>query len=94
MPIWLFLGHIFYLDFFPNFFPNSAFEPYLLDQGPLNQNWLVTFKHDWISQWLELLKRKDEEESSMPIWLFLGHIFYLDFFSKLLPQLGFRTLSF
>ena len=36
-------------------FPNSAFEPYLLDQGLLNSKLVGDFQtFDWISQWLEL----------------------------------------
>ena len=62
--------------FFPKIFPNSVFEPYFLDQGPfLNSELVGDFQtFDWISQWLELLKRKDED-GIRDFWPFLGHKF-------------------
>jgi len=58
--------------FFPDFFPNSAFEPYLLDQGPLPQEIVGDFQtFDRIFQWLELLKRKDEK-GIIYFWPFLA----------------------
>ena len=58
--------------FFPHFFPNSVFEPYLSDQGLLNSELVGDFQaFDGIPQWLELLKRKDED--GIIDFLFLGH---------------------
>ena len=67
--------------FLQEIFPNLAFEPYHFELRAFDSELVGDFQtFDRISQWLELLKRKDEEESSMPIWLFLGHIFYLENF--------------
>ena len=58
--------------FFPDFLPNSALEPYLLDQGPLTQKLVGDFQtFGRIFQWLELLNRKDEK-GIIYFWLFLS----------------------
>ena len=60
--------------FFSTFLPKLGFRTLLfLDQGPLNSELVGDFQtFDWISQWLELLKREDEEE-------YRGIIFLLGF---------------